>query len=277
MSSLLKRIAGGSISPAALCSQILGVPAHLRKQRLHGKGLELCSIIEISYQLLAAGQVAYQRDVYYRHKKLLKSVENVRTLCNKLSFYFGVPPARLNIISCPKGLMYGHVSIELNNGCVLDFSKQGGNSLPHACFVQRITTVLIVEKETAFFALIQSGIQAKVPELLLVTGKGYPRLRIVVLVDNDPDGAHIFKCTPRPLAHAQWGGLHCSMARVGRWGLDIDRLIEFTPRDRSLALKLIEHWAGNQRLRRRMARMVYRGKKAELEVITQYRGMLVDF
>ncbi|KAJ1898822.1 hypothetical protein LPJ66_002506 [Kickxella alabastrina] len=112
----------------------------------------------------------------------------------------------------------------------------------------------------------------------LIHGLG-KRLRIVVLVDNDPDGAHIFQVYAEGGWNEKtfWGGLHCSMARIGRWGLDIDRLIEFTPRDRSLALKLIEHWAENQRLRRRMARMVYRGKKAELEVITQYRGMLVDF
>ncbi|KAJ2683402.1 hypothetical protein IWW39_005520 [Coemansia spiralis] len=66
------------------------------------------------------------------------------------------------------------------------------------------------------------------------------------------------------------------MTRVGKWGLNVDKMIEHTSRDRSLALRLLKHWDSNVELRRRMAKMLYRGKKAELEAITQYRGMLLE-
>ncbi|KAJ2825913.1 hypothetical protein FBU31_003579, partial [Coemansia sp. 'formosensis'] len=111
------------------------------------------------------------------------------------------------------------------------------------------------------------------------------KLRVSVLVDCDPDGAHIYQvyaeggwskcqfCFP----HARWAGLHCSMARVGNWGLDIGQMVEYTRRDRVLALRLIKHWICNAVLRRRMAKMLFRGKKAELEAVTQYRSMLLEY
>ncbi|KAJ2477208.1 hypothetical protein EV174_004691, partial [Coemansia sp. RSA 2320] len=110
-------------------------------------------------------------------------------------------------------------------------------------------------------------------------------LRVVVLVDYNPDGAQIYQVYAQggwsnskfSLPHARWAGLHCSMTRIGKWGLDIGRMIEFTYRDRSVALRLLKCWAGNKELRRRMAKMLYRGKKAELEAVTQYRGMVLDY
>ncbi|KAJ2241342.1 hypothetical protein GGI13_007367 [Coemansia sp. RSA 455] len=110
-------------------------------------------------------------------------------------------------------------------------------------------------------------------------------LRVSVLVDCDPDGAHIYqvyaeggwsKCQFH-FPHARWPGLHCSMARIGKWGLDTGQLIEYTRRDRSLALRLLNHWVSSTVLRRRMAKMLYRGKKAELEAITQYRCVLLEY
>ncbi|KAJ2026135.1 hypothetical protein GGH13_005615 [Coemansia sp. S155-1] len=67
------------------------------------------------------------------------------------------------------------------------------------------------------------------------------------------------------------------MARIGKWGLDTGQLIEYTRRDRSLALRLLNHWISSTVLRRRMAKMLYRGKKAELEAITQYRCVLLEY
>ncbi|KAJ2231087.1 endodeoxyribonuclease [Coemansia sp. RSA 485] len=157
---------------------------------------------------------------------------------------------------------------------------QGTNRIQ---FKYSITTVLIVEKEARF------------PEIVLVTGKGYPdintreilqtfakNLKVLVLVDYNPDGAHIYQVYAEGgwsqqtygIAHAKWVGLHCSMSRIEKWGLNLEWLIEFTARDRNLAIKLIQHWVNNKQLRRITARMLYRGKKAEIESITQYREML---
>ncbi|KAJ2592422.1 hypothetical protein H4R99_006415 [Coemansia sp. RSA 1722] len=71
-----------------------------------------------------------------------------------------------------------------------------------------------------------------------------------------------------------WVGLHCSMSRIEKWGLNLEWLNEFTARDRNLAIKQIQHWVNNKQLRRITARMLYCGKKAEIESITQYREML---
>ncbi|KAJ2867913.1 hypothetical protein GGH94_000463 [Coemansia aciculifera] len=67
------------------------------------------------------------------------------------------------------------------------------------------------------------------------------------------------------------------MARIGKWGLDIGKLIEYTRRDRGLTLRLLNHWISDTALRRRMAKMLYRGKKAEVEAIAQYRNMLLEY
>ncbi|KAJ2748286.1 hypothetical protein GGI19_006180, partial [Coemansia pectinata] len=57
------------------------------------------------------------------------------------------------------------------------------------------------------------------------------------------------------------------MVRIGKWGLDIGQLIEYTRHDWGLALRLLNHWISDTALRWRMAKMLYRGKKAELEAI----------
>ncbi|KAJ2608922.1 hypothetical protein EV177_004726 [Coemansia sp. RSA 1804] len=108
---------------------------------------------------------------------------------------------------------------------------------------------------------------------------------VSVLVDYDPDGAHIFrmyaegglKNTTPVLAHARWAGLHCSCGRIGNWGLDPESTIEFTAHDRRLSLHLVKEWEKSTGLRRRMAKMAYRGKKVELEAITQFRSMLLAY
>ncbi|KAJ2733384.1 endodeoxyribonuclease [Coemansia sp. BCRC 34962] len=188
------------------------------------------------------------------------------------------------------GLMHGSISLELHNGDVLDFSQQSGHLVPHerVVFHSKVTAVLIVEKETVFFALVQSGFQERFPqdintrELLAMFSSN---LRVAVLVDCDPDGAHIYQVYAEGgwnncqfyFPHARWAGLHCSMARVGKWGLNVDQMIEYTRHDRGLALRLLKRWISSVVLRRRMAKMLYRGKKAELEAITQYRGMLLEY
>ncbi|PIA15651.1 DNA topoisomerase IV, alpha subunit [Coemansia reversa NRRL 1564] len=293
--ALLEKVANGRLTPSALYCLVTGKKLVLeRNQQVHQKGfggrmlllVQLCCVLEIAHELLISGQVAYQRDVYYRHKVLLKSVENVRYLCGQLALFLTVRPSQLGIISCPKGLMAGQISFELNDGSVIDFSTSSGQTLPHADFV------------TAYFALLESGFRLRFPWAILATGKGYPdintrrlismlpsMLEIVVLVDYDPDGAHIYQVYAEGgLAgmhqyqlNARWAGLDCSMARIGRWGLDANRMIEFTFHDWRLGLRLINHWAQRPTLRRRIARMVYRGKKAELEIVTRFREMLLDY
>ncbi|KAJ1995576.1 endodeoxyribonuclease [Coemansia umbellata] len=184
--------------------------------------------------------------------------------------------------------MYGNLSIELIDGSTLDYSQDFAHGLPHVSLSATVYDRLLIP--TAFFALIQSGFGQKFPWVVLVTGKGYPdintreilslfatKLPVSVLVDYDPDGANIFKVYALQLPHACWAGMHCTMVRIGKWGLDLDIMTEFSVRDRKLALQLIENWKNSVFRRRRMAKMLYRGKKAELEMITQFRAMLVDY
>ncbi|KAJ2083174.1 hypothetical protein H4R24_001004 [Coemansia sp. RSA 988] len=173
---------------------------------------------------------------------LVAGVENVRRLCSQIALFLTVRPSELSIISCPKGLMTGQITFELNDGSAMDFSTSNCQTLPHA------------DSVTAYLALLESGFRVRFPWAILATGKGYPYQ-----------------------LNARWAGLDCSMSRIGRWGLDTDRMIEFTHRDWKLGLRLLQHWAQRPALRRRMARMMYRGKKAELEIVTRFRGMLLDY
>ncbi|KAI9500263.1 Spo11/DNA topoisomerase VI subunit A [Coemansia spiralis] len=288
MRTLLDDVASEQKSLDALTNLILGPAPNRKEEASRRKGLEIYCLLEIAFRLLSTGQIAYQRDIYYRHKSLLKSTENVRALCCKIAFFLDVPPAQLNIISCPKGRMYGNLSIELIDGSTLDYSQDFAHGLPHVSLSATVYDRLLIP--TAFFALIQSGFGQKFPWVVLVTGKGYPdintreilslfatKLPVSVLVDYDPDGANIFKVYALQLPHACWAGMHCTMVRIGKWGLDLDIMTEFSVRDRKLALQLIENWKNSVFRRRRMAKMLYRGKKAELEMITQFRAMLVDY
>ncbi|KAJ2162231.1 endodeoxyribonuclease [Coemansia sp. RSA 552] len=286
--SLIDNVSNGELPLSALC-RLIGSehPNYGGEKHANEKGLQVLCILETAHQLLSSGQVAYQRDVYYRHKEMLKSVENVRCLCQKIALFFEVAPASLNVISCPKGLMYGRVAIELCNGTVVEFTGQN----------QRV----VLQEDTAFLALLESGFRERFPQAILVTGRGYPdintreivrqfpeKLSVALLVDYDPDGAHIYQVyTEGGLGGAQkwamegrWAGLHCTTGRIGPWQLDTSKLAEFTGHDWALGLRLVRHWAGSAAAatqRRAMARMVYRGKKAELEVITERRQALMDY
>ncbi|KAJ1834948.1 hypothetical protein LPJ63_001523 [Coemansia sp. RSA 2711] len=108
---------------------------------------------------------------------------------------------------------------------------------------------------------------------------------VYLLVDYDPDGAHIFKVysegglnsSSNCLPNAHWIGLHCDLTCLGRWGLGPSEMSEFTRRDMQLALRLLRHWKDRPKYRRRMAKMSYYGKKVELEAATQRRSTLLDY
>ncbi|KAI9469514.1 Spo11/DNA topoisomerase VI subunit A [Coemansia mojavensis] len=267
------------------------------------KGLELCCIVEAACQLVQLGQIAYQRDVYYRYKHILHNVSNVSKLCQQVAEFLGICSSQLNIIPSPKGMVFGSVDIELRNGTTTSCLLKNGQYIPPVCLVQvicrhEVKAIILVEKQTAFQAILECGFSQHFPWAMLITGKGYPDkntcqfieqtshgIPVYAIVDYDPDGACIYKTyaeycstkSPCRSANTIWAGLHCTLARVDRWGLDVSKMAEYTQRDRKLSMSLIKHWVDVPEYRRRMSKMVYCGKKVELEAVTQIRAMLLNY
>ncbi|ORX74227.1 hypothetical protein DL89DRAFT_280679 [Linderina pennispora] len=138
---VLRSVAQGKALPAEIYMWISGAEHSAGEKVNMRKGLEAVCILDIVYQLLRTGQIAYQRDIYYRDIALFKSTANVRVLCNKIALYFNVSPARLNIIPCPTGLIYGNVSVELGDGNTIDYSTCSKLPVPHVRFIVSISAI----------------------------------------------------------------------------------------------------------------------------------------
>ncbi len=151
-----------------------------------------------------------KRDIYYSDPGLFECQETVDRLINKIAIVLNVPRCRLGVVASPKGLAYGYLRV---NGVSFLSSHVPALAIipPNSSesmmdFPQH---VLIIEKEAVFNSILQvyDRLAELIPQLLIVTGKGFPDLNtcqfvhwlwkvgncqdIRVLVDFDPYGLDI--------------------------------------------------------------------------------------
>lgn len=121
-----------------------------------------------------------------------------------------VLPIDLGIYPSSKGLIAGNLRIILESGGVIECHLDEATKVPAQVDKVRVETnadmILIVEKDTVFEKLIELKYHEKLPNIILLTGKGYPdistrlllkkllnyrNLKVYCLVDGDPYGIDI--------------------------------------------------------------------------------------
>lgn len=162
---------------------------------------------------LETGVRSTKREVFYQDTSLFGDQRQVDQALDTIANTVQVPRDSLLICSSAKGLAFGTLVYEDEKSMIIDYRlKQmsvemsvSGGYIMH----RRPRNILIVEKEAVFDRLVQlyDEISVFFPDLLIVTGKGYPCLwtlkfvswlncevgvdhkkRIMILVDYDPYG-----------------------------------------------------------------------------------------
>lgn len=243
--------------------------------------------------------IVTKRDIYYKDVKLFKTPEKVEWAIAKICRGLKADRHQLNVISSPKGLIYGEIKLFMNSGEIITVAKdktQGPVMIPTTLcelqFVRLINnlvdTVIIVEKEAVFRELYENLTE----NVILITGKGYPdiatrrllnciqtiypQVNFYGLVDSDPHGIEILSIYRNGSKRATDNNenLICpALQYLGVSLLDYERgWIDYGPHDYKKALSLLKkervHCSYYSReLLRELQLGVFIGKKAEMNVL----------
>lgn len=180
--------------------------------------LKLSSIIYRKIKTLSAST---KRELYYNNVEIFKSVDVTDNIISDLCSILVVHKLELPIFPSAKGLFCGNILIKNEFGQELNiknykiFNKINLISYEYLIFdlkiefENEIKFILIVEKETIFFNLLENNLFKNIfPNCLIITGKGYPDFITKVFVkkvfeklknvpkfyfgDNDPHGLNIY-------------------------------------------------------------------------------------
>ncbi len=180
--------------------------------------LKLSSII---YRKIKTLSSSTKRELYYNNVEIFKSVDVTDSIISDLCSILVINKFELPIFPSAKGLFCGNILIknefgqELNIKSYNIFNKINLITYEYLIFdlkieyENEIKFILIVEKETLFFNLLENNYFKNIfPNCLIITGKGYPDFITKVFIkkifnklknvpkfyfgDNDPHGLNIY-------------------------------------------------------------------------------------
>lgn len=190
---------------------------------------QLLKLSSILYYKLLNLTSSTKRELYYHNVDLFKSIDNIDTTISDLCSVLIIDRLTLPIFPSAKGLFCGNITLYNSQGNIMNITNS--NITQHKinlityeyineCFYinNNINTytlnngyfILVVEKETLFFNLIENHLfYMKFPNAIVVTGKGFPDLITKVFIkklykllncnvplfyfgDSDPHGFEIF-------------------------------------------------------------------------------------
>lgn len=158
------------------------------------------------------GCVRTKRDIFYMDTSLFEEQRRVDRLIDVLACTLQVPRDALGVTSSPKGLAFGDLAIQREDGVCISYAHSPtllNREGIRGTIIDPVRIVVIVEKEAVFSLLWQryADLKAAFPGLVVVTGRGYPDLitlqfihrlekacpeaRLFSLVDFDPFGLDI--------------------------------------------------------------------------------------
>lgn len=114
---------------------------------------------------------------------LFEEQDVVDRLVQQIAYYFAVPRICLHVVSAGKGLMAGNVEFDEDGHSHQDLREGDDRSrgLQISEFTEKYANlrtgaqfILVVEKETVFFKLINEQDGELLKQALIITGKGYP-------------------------------------------------------------------------------------------------------
>ena len=180
--------------------------------------LKLSSII---YRKIKTLSSSTKRELYYNNVEIFKSVDVTDNIISDLCSILVIHKLELPIFPSAKGLFCGNILIKNEFGQELNiknyniFNKINLITYEYLIFdlkieyENEIKFILIVEKETIFFNLLENNYFKNIfPNCLIITGKGYPDFITKVFIkkifnklnnvpkfyfgDNDPHGLNIY-------------------------------------------------------------------------------------
>ncbi|EUD69029.1 hypothetical protein C922_00721 [Plasmodium inui San Antonio 1] len=153
-----------------------------------GKILEmtrLFCIIEIVSKNIKGNMHSTLRQIFYTNPQLFMSQKVSNVTIGKLTKIIKIPRELLNIYNSPKGIIRGNIFLREKNSspwvdCMSIFETRGHLICPFGVSDIKISPdvkyVLIVEKETVFFRLLQSDFISNYGPCILITARGFPDL-----------------------------------------------------------------------------------------------------
>lgn len=252
-------------------------------------------LVHVIKACIDEGRIATKRDIYYDSVELFQSQGIVDACIERIASHFlDVPRDCLNVVAAQKGLVYGHANVHFTNrdSITIEPSTTLVPYTSHICDIQLSPStkqVLVVEKEAVFTSLC-----GKIPNTLVITGKGYPDymtqdfvrllekhcvIPIYICVDADPYGVHIaatYKYRSFVRA-ASLRDLGSSIRLIGVSVLDFKRgYLTLDAENRKKALSLISVICDRQqeldceemsKWKLELQRMMFLGKIAEMNTI----------
>uniref|UniRef100_A0A0R3S535 DNA topoisomerase (ATP-hydrolyzing) n=1 Tax=Elaeophora elaphi TaxID=1147741 RepID=A0A0R3S535_9BILA len=234
-----------------------------------------------------------KRDLFYERKSLFGVQRNLNNSINRVCYWLGMDPTPGYVRSSGHGLVIGQLKIYESTG-IVDCSVKA--TLIDEFFGARLSTtaqcILVVEKDATFQRLIGEGFLKLFPNVLLVTGKGYPdvatrmmlkklsNLPLFGLLDCDPHGIEIamtykygtsskkFGMENLKLPHFEWIGL--SRHLLPKFVIPTSQFLPLQKRELVKVEKLCQRTAslGDKALLDELIRMRQCGNKLELEAVS---------
>ena len=181
---------------------------------------QIIKIASILYEKTLVFSSSTKRELYYIDPELFKSTDQIDSILNDLCSILFINRFELPIFPSAKGLFCGNMKLinekgfQMNIGNNTNYNKINLITYDYLTenftiqFESALSFILIVEKETLFFNLIENNeFLMNFPNAIIITGKGYPdyitkyfinkiskqvKIPMFYFGDNDPHGFEIF-------------------------------------------------------------------------------------
>ncbi|KPI93931.1 Meiotic recombination protein SPO11 [Papilio xuthus] len=262
------------------------------------------------HELLSKNLSVTRRELFYQNVTRLRNQANLDVAVRDVCCLLQTPPWNLGIMATAKGLIAGHIQLQLRDGSFVDCFGTGGTLVPQDVdgikeFKSTAKYILVVEKDAIFQKLLDEGALVRLGPLIILTGKGYPdvctrqllcrlvnelRLKALALVDADPHGYEIFltykygslaqshlsqslACSSLQLLGARHGDVMTLASREAR--------LTLTALDKRKIASLLKRPYLNTTvgsiIKKDLEEMLESGVKAEIEALSPTAAALCDF
>ncbi|KRH92277.1 meiotic double strand break transesterase, catalytic subunit [Pseudoloma neurophilia] len=207
-------------------------------------------LFEIIHNNLKIGIRKTKREIFYSAPKLFNKQYVTDKMVDQFLKEFNLKIEDLNILPSLKGLFYGPVYFEQEDGTIFE---QNRDLIPDISKIKNIktifNTILVIEKDSILTFIKEMYFKKNKPlPFLLVTGKGYPdyntthflkkvtfsneNIKIYGLFDLDPHGLNIFKIYKKRIKNIKRIGI--TTTDVLKYKIKREELLNLTKRDHQL-------------------------------------------
>ncbi|XP_014362709.2 meiotic recombination protein SPO11 isoform X1 [Papilio machaon] len=262
------------------------------------------------HELLLKNLSVTRRELFYQNVTRLRNQANLDIAVRDVCCLLQTPPWNLGIMATAKGLIAGHIQLQLRDGSYVDCFGAGGTLIPQDVngikeFRSTAKYILVVEKDAIFQKLLDEGALVRLGPVIILTGKGYPdvctrqllcrlvnelRLKALALVDADPHGYEIFltyKYGSLAQSHLSQSLACSSLQLLGARHGDVMTLAEkearlkLTALDKKKIVSLLKRpyldTAVGFNIKKDLEEMLASGVKAEIEALSPTAAALCDF